>query len=184
MSRISRSVAVILAALIMVPCATNAEPSALVNKLMSTQVSLFSYGLDRMRLRASDFAKQRDFFATVSYGWDDNQLKVNLVSLKKSCETYRECESVARKVVKEFVDENCFSGPNSRVPCEIDVLSSEFTPSGFEINGFHAGKSSNEAIRELRNIIHVFALVREPNGGSVRCQRKYTEKDTFCTKDP
>lgn len=171
----------ILGILITSPKMAGAEPSGLVNKLMDTEVSMFHYGLDKLGSRVRTFANQRSIGGTASYDWDLNKIKIELFNYGDRCATRQACTDVAKKLTDDFVERNCITKTNSKINCDLfDGLTHEFQIRGFGKKSFYAGKSSDAAISELKNIFEIETTIGGANSVEVMCIRKYTENDTFC----
>lgn len=157
-----------------------ADPSGLLRKMMETQISMFSYGIDKLNAEVKSHVNNDGWFGSVSYDWDSNQIYINYSNYTdKICASESECFDVIKKIDASKFKYWCLSR-NDDGKCDIlDVATDSFTPRGYAIRNFYDGKSSEVAITDVRNFIIIKGLVYK-NKKKYTCTRKYISQNMMC----
>lgn len=161
-----------------------AEPVPLVEKLMNTPVSQFSYGLDKMEDGLRRMLKEEGIFSSVGYDFKSNIISLNVIALARGegdCGREALCIEKARSLLAKM-DHLCAGFTEGE--CDIyDFVTSNFSSSGYSTKNFYNGKGTEDALKELKNYVEVSSIVNSTNlkNRQVVCKRKYTSKEVFCS---
>ena len=156
-----------------------AEPTGLINKLMKTELSIFSYGLDKLD---SYVEKQGDsgWFKGAHYDWDKNEIIITYTSFDKSiCNTENSCFEKLKKFDSSYYKWLCISTDDNGSCDIVDVVANQFNPRGFVIKNFYNGKNSEDAAKDIKNIVVIKGKILKDKGYYV-CTRKDTSSKMLC----
>lgn len=161
----------------------SADPSGLVLKLMKTEVSMFTYGMDKLDSFAKKETKNK-WYASASYDWNANQINVTFSKLGDiPCRGEAECFSEIKKHMEEVAAYWCITKDGSSIKCGLlDLVTDNFTTNGFLIKNFYDNKSSEDAIPEIKNFVNIRGKMYK-DSKIYSCWRRYTEKTIFCGMD-
>lgn len=165
-----------------------AEPSGLVNKLMNTQVSLFSYGLEKLKDDVRGRIKKEGWYSSVQYNWDANRITINITSFNSEnfCSNDITCLNLVKTTMQDLTRFWCLTSKNSSESCDtLDLVTGKFQITGYEEKSFYANKNSGAAIKDIKNIVDITGTLYGEKKNYV-CTKRYVEKEFLCgatTKD-
>ena len=162
----------------------NADPSGLILKLMNTQVTMFSYGMDKLDI----FVKgqvPKNWSGWADYNWDSNQINITMRKFGNSqCINEIDCLAEVKKELSEVTEIWCITNEESNIKCgEFDLITPHFNSNGFATRNFYDGKNSSDATKEIKNFVNIKATLTK-NKINYNCTKKLIEKNIYCINWP
>jgi hypothetical protein len=155
----------------------HAEPTPTVNALMNQNVSLFSYGLQRLDARLDRVFEKDGGFAGVKYDWDRNRITLSYLNFDSPCATLSRdaCEALCRKQLDRLIQTVCF-GKN----CEtLSFFGNYFAHYGFTKKDVLQKKSDAELAATLKDITFAEARLVYKPGRTQYCTMGVDLEPTF-----
>ena len=157
-----------------------AEPSGLLMKMMQTEISMFSYGMDKLNAEVKSSINKNGWFGSARYDWDANQIQINYRSFNgKLCSNEKTCFDLIKMIDEENLKYWCISKNDDGMCDLIDTASDAFSPNGFSIRNFYDGKSSDVAITDVKNYVAIKGQIYKDKK-TYTCIRKYTSQKMMC----
>lgn len=164
---------------------TKAEPVGLINKLITSEVSMLSFGLYRLTNELRYLHSKDDERPIVSARFDYETSTIHISTLYSfaKCESNKSCEEYARLQLERLSRRVCIKIRREDTGCQFDMIADSFSPDGYEIKSFHQGQSSTEALKNLRSHTELKVSVVGKKANSIDCKMQAVARDVYCRSE-
>jgi hypothetical protein len=174
-----KKIAIITTILYFLNNSANADPSGLILKLMNTEVTMFSYGMDKLQSFVASNMK-KNWIGGANYDWSSNQINIYMNKFGSECKNEADCLGEVKKYIADTSEFWCWTKEGSNQKCDLmDLVTDNFSTNGFLIKDFYEKKSSEEAVKDIKNFININAVLYK-QGKKYSCTKKHIEKNIYC----
>jgi hypothetical protein len=167
--------------LIALPKLANAEPDANIRTLMNTPVTLFSQGLDNIRIKLLDVTDRlaKDYvglikrtpLASVQFKWDENRIDASIFMYLKP-NANDDPKSTCRDVLLRMRSFFAVTNGEQKFP----ILAQNFKPRGYTLNLI------DSAIKNIHKLVRLKSRIFKDEKVVIECEGPLVSKKIFYSK--